>query len=341
MSQRIPALDSLRGFFLILMTLDHLGGPIAQTLYGAFGFVSAAEGFFFLSGFVAIQVCLRRKSPSEWLLLRARKIWFWHILSVLALSLLVASCSTLGWKLLPGTNLLFSNPFSYFLSTASLVHLPDYLDVLPLYVMLMLLASVAIPAIRITKQPVLVLLAGSTLGWGLAQIGLWNILRSPLPTWAKLGAFDPLAWQWVFFAGAALAMVTQRENPWWKHRLVLPVSALLIGLFFCWKHACLGLPVFSETQFWNSRSSLGPLRIANTLAWVLFFTSLIHKFPKWVDWRFPAFLGRHSLYVFTFHLPLVYLWQFRSFSTGATLAILVPLLLVISLAIPALFHEKS
>lgn len=341
MSQRIPALDSLRGFFLILMTLDHLGGPIAQTLYGAFGFISAAEGFFFLSGFVAIQVCLRKASPSEWLLLRARKIWFWHVLSVLALSLLVAISSSLGWKLLPGTNLLFSNPFSYFLSTASLVHLPDYLDVLPLYVMLMLLASVAIPTIRLTKYPALTLLVGSGFGWGLAQMGLWETLRSPLPTWSKLGAFDPLAWQWVFFAGAALAIATRSEAPWWKHRLVLPFSCLLVAFFFSWKHGWLGLPVFPETQFWNSRSSLGPLRMVNTAAWVLLFTCLIHKFPKWVDWRFPAFLGRHSLYVYTFHLPLVYLWQFRSFSTGPILSILVPVLLVISLAIPALLHEKS
>ena len=36
------------------MVLDHFSGPISHYLYQCFGFFSAAEGFFFLSGFVGM-----------------------------------------------------------------------------------------------------------------------------------------------------------------------------------------------------------------------------------------------------------------------------------------------
>jgi hypothetical protein len=51
--QRWWEIDALRGLMLILMTLTHLptrfSGPFGQPL----GFVSAAEGFVFLSAFMA------------------------------------------------------------------------------------------------------------------------------------------------------------------------------------------------------------------------------------------------------------------------------------------------
>ena len=42
MTKRDVRLDSLRGLFLVLMTIDHIGGKITNLTYQPLGFVSAA-----------------------------------------------------------------------------------------------------------------------------------------------------------------------------------------------------------------------------------------------------------------------------------------------------------
>jgi len=46
-------IDTLRGMLLIIMTVDHLGGWLTVITGQSLGYVSAAEGFIFLSGFVS------------------------------------------------------------------------------------------------------------------------------------------------------------------------------------------------------------------------------------------------------------------------------------------------
>jgi hypothetical protein len=58
--KRIIELDGLRGWLLIIIACNHLyGGYVTQFTREPFGFVSAAEGFVFLSGFVAYLVYAR------------------------------------------------------------------------------------------------------------------------------------------------------------------------------------------------------------------------------------------------------------------------------------------
>ena len=55
--------DSLRGYFLILMTLTHLPRhPLERFTHYTFGFASAPDGFVFLSGLVSAWVYLRIRS---------------------------------------------------------------------------------------------------------------------------------------------------------------------------------------------------------------------------------------------------------------------------------------
>ena len=48
-SQRQPELDALRGLLLLWMTMTHLPTHASEYANQPFGFVSAAEGFVFLS----------------------------------------------------------------------------------------------------------------------------------------------------------------------------------------------------------------------------------------------------------------------------------------------------
>jgi len=340
---RIAVIDSLRGCLLILMALDHLGGFWSHTMYERFGFFSAAEGFFFLSGLVATQVALGKDTPGAWFRKRALTIWSWHMLSVFAVGLLVVLLANYGWHQLPGFAVVQADPIKALPAMAVLLHLPDFLDVLPLYVLLMLVASGLIPLLiqRIhSKRKVAWSLWGiSTVIWGIAQFQVWGMLRTLLPSWMQVGAFDPLAWQWIFFSGAALALLAPTMNKWkWHWGAILGMGAIL-GLL--WKNNLLGVSVPDRDHFWASRHELGPLRILSFACFAGVVSILAKRWPNGLTFRFTTLLGRHSLYVFVWHLPLVYLWLFRPRHFGEIAGIILPVLLVLSMAIPALWREKK
>ena len=79
--QRSWEIDALRGLMLVLMTSTHLPTRFSDPLGQPLGFVSAAEGFVLLSGFVAGRVYTQRRLRSgedamrEAFVKRAAKLW--------------------------------------------------------------------------------------------------------------------------------------------------------------------------------------------------------------------------------------------------------------------------
>lgn len=53
-------------------------------------------------------------------------------------------------------------------------------------------------------------------------------------------------------------------------------------------------------------ATLAPLRLSYFAVWAYLLGFTAVWFPRLLIWRWPAFLGQHSLQVFTFHLILVY-----------------------------------
>ena len=84
--------DTLRGLFLICMTVNHLPTEIRTVTDQSLGLFSAAEGFVFLSGLVCGWVYtrkLRNGGPHGlWnaALNRAKSIYTWHIASFVGAS---------------------------------------------------------------------------------------------------------------------------------------------------------------------------------------------------------------------------------------------------------------
>ena len=336
---RIPVYDSIRGILLVWMTLDHMGGPIAAFMFERLGFFSAAEGFFFLSGFIATRVALQRGSASAWFRARAAKVWGWHLASLVMVAGLALWLAGHGWKALPGLSGAGGLPGRDILGAVTLVHLPDYLDVLPLYVVLLLLASLTV---SMGQRSPLALLVGSFLVWIAAQLGLWVVVRSVLPAWMHAGAFDPLAWQLVFMSGSALAMHRQGVKPVdvatrSRNQAWLAGAACLF--FLAWKSGWLGWPAPDDMSFLASRGELGPLRIAS-FASILWAASLVVRLrPSLLTFRPLAMLGRHSLQVYSIHLPLVYLWLFRPSQGYLAVSFLVPLAVLSTLFAFAFLQE--
>ena len=85
---RIVYLDVLRGLMLVIMTFDHLDGPIKNITFQPLGFVSAASGFIYLSGYVYGLVYTRKYLESDFKTIigksfrRARVIYSYHLLII-------------------------------------------------------------------------------------------------------------------------------------------------------------------------------------------------------------------------------------------------------------------
>lgn len=334
------------------MTLDHFGKPISHYLYQCFGFFSAAEGFFFLSGFVGMLAATSKsaKDPGQsWMRWRALKTWRYHAATLLAL------CLAVYWlfpTLTPFFKGIYQHPLQGMMWSALLVNTPEWLDVLPLYVIFLLLASFAFPMFVKAKNKtrVFLLWVPSLAVWIGAQFGLRDAVNSIFPSWICHGDFDPFAWQFVYFSGAAMAA-------WWKRakseeavqnaKAVLVVKrltpAVMAVLAFCflWSHQFVQIPLPSD--FFVSKVHVGALRFANFFAFVMGIGFIVRTWPSLLDFRPTNVMGRHSLDVYTAHIVLIYMW----FATPASIRyhapwnVLVPIAACVMLWALAKFREPK
>lgn len=288
------------------MTLDHFSGPISRYLYQCFGFFSAAEGFFFLSGFVgmlAVKSKTERGEGTGWMRKRAFRIWRFHVATLFSIAIL-------AFFFLPSLQIFFSglyeHPVSGSLLAGILAYTPEWLDVLPLYVFLLLLGSLVFPAIIRGR---LKLVWGISFGlWICAQFSLRTQILKIYPDWIYPGFFDLSAWQFVYFSGAAISFL-------WKQqkfsavflRRFFHVSAFFCVICFIWSHRFFDFP--HPSDFWISKEHIGALRYLNFLAFVGVISSIVKHKPSLLDFAFCRTLGRHSLEVFTGQTICVYLWM--------------------------------
>jgi len=299
------------------MTLDHFGRPISYYLYQCFGFFSAAEGFFFLSGFVGILAAASkgRNDPKQsWMRSRAWKTWRYHMAT------LVCLCFA-GMTLLPDVagffRAIYHHPVQGILWSALLCNTPKWLDVLPLYVLFLLLASLTFPLFlkAKNKRTVALLWLPSLAVWLLTQFGLRDAFNSILPSWIDHGSFDPFGWQFVYFSGAATASwwkIARREessgNPLAVNTVKRVTPFVIAALVFCflWSHQFIALA--EPADFWTNKDHVGPLRFVNFYLFMLFICWIVRRWPSLLDFRPTNVMGRHSLDVYTAHIVLIYLW---------------------------------
>ena len=176
--QRKLELDALRGLLLVLMTITHL--PTRYSTYSSqvFGFVSAAEGFVFLSAFLTGAIYARRVAAGHHaavrssLLLRARRLYLWHLGLLLFAFTIVAAIGFYGQR--PALyNLLsfyFEHPVAALWAGPLLLYQPPLLDILPMYVLFFIGTAFVMRATA--RWGWHWVLAGSVIIWVGAQFGL-------------------------------------------------------------------------------------------------------------------------------------------------------------------------
>lgn len=309
-------LDAVRGFMLAWMTLVHLPTAITPWVNQPFGYISASEGFIFLSALFTGQIydrVLRRSGPGKMsakLLLRTLRLYGYHVLLILFVFLGVAgyAVSAHSRSLLNLLDYYFAaGPARAFLNALLLVYRPPLLDIIPLYIIFLFLSPwIIIAAGRIGWK---YFLSASFLLWFAAQLGLRQIsyaflarhfgLRIPLN---EMGAFNLWAWQLVWIVGMWCG-VRWANNDFpvqkWARRAWVPAALIAAALLVVRYSQLYGLdlgrtaPLFDK---WN----LGVVRLFDFSA----LTLLLIRFRSVVKplaIRPLALLGQSSLQVFCTH----------------------------------------
>ncbi len=326
---RRPELDALRGVMLVLMTLTHMPTRFADPAGQPFGFVSAAEGFVFLSAFMAgwvySELARRRGQLAMWRAFewRALKIYLCQAALLLFLFMVIAR---LGIKVeQPAvTNLIsFYLDDPWLAGRAALVMLynPPLLDILPMYVLFMLLSPFVLT--HAMRRGWAGWMAASVALWLCAQFGAWQWLYEAMAAhsglrripFAQTGAFDPLAWQfvWMFglcFGAKGLTQAVDAHGAAQFPRWLLGAAAALAITGFLWRHLHGQTPflIWRDGNVLFDKWHLGPLRVLNLLALIVLLLRFGPRLLAWKPrWHLLETLGASSLSIFCAHLVLVLL----------------------------------
>mgnify|MGYP001964607570 FL=1 len=146
--QRRWQLDALRGLMLVMMFSTHLPTRFSIGFGQTLGYVSAAEGFVMLSAFMAGMIYTSKAlrdgvdAMRRAFFKRTLTVYACHVACLLLLFTLIAA---LGLKFdQPGLKNLIGyyleNPVPGLLGGILLIYNPPLLDILPLYVMLLLIS---------------------------------------------------------------------------------------------------------------------------------------------------------------------------------------------------------
>jgi len=342
-------IDTLRGMMLVVMAIDH-ASLFSLPVYEGLGFFSAAQGFIFLSGIVVGLVYgkyaesgfreeLWKKAKS-----RARKIYLSHLLIYLfILSLSVLSSShAMRWKQL--VPLISDDPVKALVLGTALLYQPRLLDILPMYFLFVLVSPAVLFYFKSSKEKYVLL--GSLFIWGAAQLGVRKFLYSSLGKYIPidLGYFDIFAWQIVYICGLYVGY-TQYYNQKGKVKIngllfVLSLVAI-IGMFLV-KHEYISIVDIGKINLdsLTDNEKMRPLRLFNFFVFCYAIAALSIKYKNFLKIKSIAYLGRHSLQVFSFHVLFVF-FIIPHYSNAASInKFLIVIGAVLFLYIPAWCHVR-
>ena len=318
-------LDFFRGVSLILIFIDHIPENILSyfTLQ-AITFFDAAEVFIFISGFTAALVYGRRLASKGALYATAqvlRRAWQLYVAHIFLFVLFIAEVSY--------TASAFKNPMyneemrvADFLDEPHIAVVkalvlefqPTFLDILPLYILMLMVFPVILLGLR---RHWLWVLVPSTIVYVAVQ--LFDISVPAYPE-GHVWYFNPLAWQFLFVVGAVLgnrphdesvARMLKRAYP---VAAVVFVAALLVKVSWTIHGVWESFPGLFLKELWPvNKNNLSPLRLVPFFALVLLVATLVPRQARFLETRAarPLVLcGQQSLEIFCLSILLSALGHF-------------------------------
>src|SRR5579862_1411459 len=322
-TKRILAFDLMRGFFLIVIMIDHIelypGGWDLFTGKGRL-WVSAAEGFFFMSGLLIGMIYRRRLALGMKFIFK--KMW------TRALELYVVGTALtfifLAWAIFTGHAGIKDMPVPfdwghYTIQALLMRYTFGWADFLVRFAILMFIA------------PFVFFLVATRLWW-LALIGI-------ITAWAFRGQGFTLAWQLIFNGGIIIGFYWQKIGDWFRglqparRRLIKRsvggvalvsfavsyASVFVLSLLFhlwgdnhlshWWQHVAYDWGNWNyDVWLYADKWTMGPLRVALFATWFPTLYWIVRRYEAKINHLSRGvleLLGRNSLFVYAVHAFIV------------------------------------
>ncbi|WP_350335370.1 OpgC family protein [Coralliovum pocilloporae] len=320
---RDPRLDFFRGIAMFIIFIAHVpGNSWTMWIPARFGYSDATEIFVFCSGMASSFAFASVFVSHGWWMGAARishRIWqvYWAqigLFFVIAGMLWAmeankeALISTLAGTFDPtvhtrdfvgALNLrnFFNDPGTNLVGLMTLTYVPNYFDILPMYLGILALIPAVMLAHRYGGMPLVIALSvvlwtwanlsnfdafisqlvGSTDGIGLSAL----TLQLPAEPWTERPwFFNPFAWQLVFFTGFAFGLGWLKQPPVRKGLIILAIAVVLINIPLRFHLVLRNIPdiqdvigFFPDTREWRDflrplgqKTEFGVLRYIHFLA---------------------------------------------------------------------------
>lgn len=307
-------LDFFRGLALLFIFLDHIPDNYVNYLtLGNFVFSDAAELFVFISGYTAALVfggVLARHGTAFAMAQVLKRCWTLYVAHIFLFVIYTAQVSYTAERF---KNPMFvdemnianflQEPHIAIIKALTLQLQPSFLNILPLYIILLLLLAVILPLLQ--RWPLHVLAASALLYLAVPLFKI-NLDTYPGGQWY----FNPFGWQFLFVIGAimgtagGLGIEMFRRQRWvfWAAVGVL-VLCMAVRVPMTIADLVAETPAAVSEAVWQfgDKTALGPLRLFNFLALAYVVTTLVR--PDYPFFRtalaYPIVLcGQHSLNIF-------------------------------------------
>ena len=273
-SSRDLRLDFFRGLALIFIFVDHIPENILSYFtIQAVEFFDAAEVFIFISGYTAALVYGQTLVSQGTLYATARVLGRAWQLYVAHIFLFVMFIAEVSYTVTTFNNPMYNDemrvgdflyePHVAIVKALLLEFQPTFLDILPLYILLL----VAFPAVLLgLRSRPLIVLVPSFMLYLIVQA---TNLSVPAYPEGHVWYFNPLAWQFVFIAGATLGFPWRHERRWSRWvRPVLPLAASVVAAGFIIKLSWTihgiwdSFPGLLLKELWPvNKNNLSPIRV--------------------------------------------------------------------------------
>jgi hypothetical protein len=324
-SERDLRLDLFRGLALWLIFLDHIPDNIVSWItIRNYGFSDATEIFIFISGYTAAFVYGRTMRDRGFVLASARilrRAWQIYVAHIFLFTIFMAEIAYVAST--------FENPlYAEEMKILDFLKQPDVtifqalllkfkpvnMDVLPLYIVLLLLFP---PVLFLLLRHPNIALAGSALVYAFAWRLGWNLPAYPNGVWF----FNPYAWQLLFVFGAWCALGgAQKLGVVLRSRVVLVVAiaylvfAFLVTLTWHFESLDRFMPGWlADWMYPIDKTDLDVLRFAHFLALAAVTVRFVPR--HWPGLKSPVLrpaivCGQHSLEIFCLGVFLAFAGQF-------------------------------
>jgi hypothetical protein len=278
--KRDPRLDFFRGIGMFIILIAHISrNPWTLWIPARFGFSDATEIFVFCSGMASALAFGAIFSRAGWLMgaLRiAHRVWqvYWVHMGVffvtLTLMLTLDATGIFPRNEVSALNLkhFLDNAGPNFIGLFTLTYVPNYFDILPMYIVILMLIPVMMGLAKVDPR---LAIAASVGLWIAATIGL----SLPAELWfekpsSRAWFFNPFAWQLIFFSGFAFMLGWIPAPPVRRWLIWLAIAIVILSVPFAW-YKIINMSEFvrewrSDWRILINKSNFGAFRFVHFLA---------------------------------------------------------------------------